>query len=216
MEYDFLYYGDKFILDNNNLLDEYDTVMTRHPKDWGLIASSVYYCFNTNGLDEYAKNFDEEEFIEFVRNTGFEKFDVGQGIWTTNHARMTENLIPIMFAKNNRKTKYLDPNPQDQTEDSHDNNEMKWVFPVYNKVSNSLDLFINNNLSEDFTAEIQINEGPFLKFTCKPGYWTLNFLDVFDGDKIIKIWSGLKLLKTIKINESNREKFIRNSFINFK
>ena len=213
MEYDFVYPGDGFILRNNKLLDEYNTVMMRHPKNFSLLASSVYYCFNTEGLDEESKVFDESKFIEFVKNSSYDKFEVGQGIWVTNHARMTENLIPIMFAKNGRKTKFLPSMMVDQTEDSHDNDEMKWVFPVYDKDSDSIFLFTHNTTNQDFTSKVQLNEETLYEFHCKPYCWRLDFLDKFEGEKTIKIWSQNKLLKEVEINNSNKEKFIRNSYI---
>ncbi len=216
IEYDFLYIDDNFILNNNKYLDEYDTVMLRHPNQDGLVASSVYYCFNTKGLNEESSYFDRDKFVELVRNSGHSKLDLGGNIWMTNHARMTENLNVILFSQNNRTIKFLDSFTQDQTEDSHNNDEMKWVLPIYDETQNSLMIFIRNTLDTIFRTQILINDQDSILFECHPGYWKLDYLCDFEGDKEIKIVSEGKILKHIKINDSNREKFIKNSFIKYK
>lgn len=216
MEYDFVYPGDHFILENNLRLDQYDTVMLNHPLNTGLFASSVYFSFVTKGLEEESREFNRERFLERIRNSHYLDAEVGKEIKMTNHGRMTENLNVLLFSQSGRKILYLPNQEKDQTEDSHQVSPNKWAFPVYDQTQNSLLFFIQNTTNSQMRVEVKINGSSPVLFECPRGCWTLSPLSDFEGDKEIEIWIEDNLEKEIKINSSNREKFIKNSFINYK
>jgi len=214
MEYDFIYKGNNMILDINQKLDEYDTVMFHHPSNL-LFASSVYFSFNTKFMDDDIKNFNKEKFLDLIRNPHVDLEISGQNRRMTNHAKMTENLNVIFLSQKDRKCLFL-PNPEiDQSEDSHSNQEFKWAFPVYNIEKNCLMFFTHNTFDFVQTIEVVVNGEKILHLECPPQTWKLNNLSDFNGEKNIEVIVNGNLNKKIKINESNKKIFTTNNYIVF-
>ena len=214
MEYDFIYPGDDFIIQNNKYLDNYDTVMVNHPLKDGPMASSVYFSFITRGLEEDSKEFNRDAFLDIIRNYNNISLDVGKGLMTS-HGRMTENLNVILFTQNKRTILYLPSSGLDQTEDSHGDTYPKWAFPIYDKVNNQIMFFSHNTKENIMSVEVKLNNQSFLFFELPPHIWNLNYLSDIEGDKIIEIWVDGIFQKKIEINSSNREKFKNNSTIRY-
>lgn len=213
MEYDFIYKGDETILDINKKLDEYDTVMFEHPLNTGLFASSVYFAFNTNGLEEESRNFNRDKFIEIVKNPHLDLEISGRDTIMTNHGRMTENLNVMLLSKNNRRCLFLPSEGVDQSEDSHSNSDLNWTFPIYDREGNCIRFFVHNNLHSPHRIEVILNGESIIRLECLPGDWHLNYLSEIDGDKDIEIWVNGFLNKKIEINDFNRGSFLENNYI---
>lgn len=215
MEYDFIYRGDDVVLDINEKLEEYDTVMFEHSLNSGLFASSVYFAFKTVGLEEDSREFDRDKFLDLIRNPHRNLVISGKQERMTNHARMTENLNVILFSKNERRCLFLPSLGIDQSEDSHFNGNLKWAFPIYAADKNCLLFFIDNNLDSPHKIEVVVNKEVQLQLECPPGNWMLRDLSDFEGDKDIEIWVDGSLQKRIEINQFNKDIFIANSYIKF-
>lgn len=216
MEYDFVYPGDDFVIQNNLHLESYDTVMMDHPLNNGLFASSVYFAFTTKGLDKESRNFNRGEFLDLIRNSQNLNLEVGRDLCMTNHGRMTENLNVILFSKKERRTLYLPSLGQDQTEDSHNNSEMKWAFPVYDNTKNCLLFFVHNKKETKIKVDVKVNDHDSIRVECYPGNWMMDYLCDISEDKKIEIWVDDIFQKKVEINSSNIEKFKRNNFIHYR
>jgi hypothetical protein len=213
MEYDFIYKGDKTILDINQKLDEYDTVMFDHPLNCGLFASGVYFAFKTGGLEEDSAGFDRDKFLDLIRNPHLNLEISGKQERMTNHGRMTENLNVMLFTKNNRKCLFLPPDGIDQSEDSHSNTDLNWAFPIYDGKRNCFNFFVRNHLSSPHKVEVILNSENIIQLECLPGNWYMNYLSDIEGDKDIEIWVNGSLQKKIEINDFNRDTFMANNYI---
>lgn len=214
MEYDFIYKGDDVILDINEKLDEYDTVMFDHPSS-RLFASSVYFAFNTKFLFDDVKNFSKEKFLDLIRNPHVDLEINGKNLRMTNHAKMTENLNVILLSQEGRKCLFLPNSGIDQSEDSHSNQELKWAFPIYDIEKNCIMFFVHNNFNSLQTIDVTVNGGKTLHLECPPGNWMLNNLCDFEGEKIIEVLVDGNLNKKIEIKESNKKIFTTNNYITF-
>ena len=133
-------------------------------------------------------------------------------------SRMTERVTPVILCKG-RKVKYrkvCEINKESsQLNDEHNNSDLKWVVPVVKKNTNDLYFFIYNELGKKHIVDLFLdNIHWFFDVTEGAGVWRLIPIGDISNTNEIFVFVDKKLVKTIKLNDMNRNDFkINNSLI---
>jgi hypothetical protein len=202
IEYDINLTNENLIVDVNNTLDDYDTVMFEREDGW---IYGTYFAFNMNNFpDDYFK-YDEENILNILRDSD---------------SRMTENITPIILRPNGRTIllepiSKLDPNGIFQKVDNHNNDELNWCVPVCDNKTNNLYIFIYNTTGKKFNIDVLYNEKHLHLKSEHKNVWNLTSIGDIDEVNKIQILVNGEIKKEISITEDNKETFKKYNLIDF-
>lgn len=202
IEYDINLVDDNLIVDVNNSLDEYDTVMFQAENKW---IYGTYFAFTMNNFPEDYFKYNEETILKTLRDSD---------------SRMTENITPIILQANNRtilleSISKLDPTEVFQKIDNHNNNELNWCVPVCNVKTNELYLFTLNKEDKQFNIDVLYGEKHVHLKSKNKNVWNLTLLENIDNVSELKILINGRIKKEIFITDENKETFKKYNFIHF-
>jgi len=200
IEYDINLPSTDLIYNVNETLDNYDNVMFKGENGW---VHGTYVSFKIEGLPKEYFTYNEDSILESLRNSS---------------TKMTENLTPRLLAVNKRTTFYeplskLNSEGIFQKIDSHDNQNLNWCVPVYNKDTNDLSFFIWNSNGGKYNVDILYNNNHINLKTIHKNTWSLTKLGNIDSINNITVLVNNKIKKQIILNSDNIEKFKLHNFI---
>ena len=202
IEYDINLTDKNLIVNVNNSLDNYDTVMFEREDGW---IYGTYFAFNMNNFpDDYFK-YNEENILKILRDSD---------------SRMTENITPLILRPNGRTIllepiSKLDPTGIFQKVDNHNNDELNWCVPVCDNKTNNLYIFTYNNVGKEFNIDVLYNEKHVYLNSKNKNVWSLTPIGNIDEINKIQILVNGEIKKEIFITEDNKETFKKYNLIDF-
>ena len=202
IEYDINLTDENLIVDVNNSLDKYDTVMFEREDGW---IYGTYFAFNMNNFPENYFKYNEEDILNILRNSD---------------SRMTENITPIILRPNGRTIllepiSKLDPTGIFQKIDNHNNDELNWCVPVCDTKSNNLYLFTYNKEGKEFNIDVIYGEKHVHLKSKNKHVWNLTSIGTIDEINEIRILINGEIKKEIFITNENKETFKKYNLIEF-
>lgn len=202
MEYDFNPQNIDIIFKSSKILDKYDNFIFKDYDNEWVFGFYLSFILDNLNIDTY---FSKEKILNELR---------------TSISNMSEHITNNFLSKNRttfyEDIKHLHSNTKSQLIDSHDINFLNWVIPVYNNTNNNIDLFIYNEHGGKYDITVAFDK-KLVNFICPDkNHWTIYEIDDINNIKEIIVYVNNKIIKNIKINESNIENFKQHNFIKYK
>jgi hypothetical protein len=178
-------------------LNENDTVIFHGENDWSI---GVYFASTLNKFSIEKFRFDKDAILSQLKQSD---------------SRMTERVTPVILCKD-RKVKYRKVyeinNEKSQLNDEHNISDLNWVVPVVKQNTNDLYFFIYNEIGNKHIIDLFVdNTHWFFDLDNGAGIWKLIQIGDIEETNEILIFVDKKLVKNIKIDDTNKSDFKENN-----
>jgi hypothetical protein len=199
IEYDCELLDNSLIVENNNLLKEYDSVIYTNTGDENGFLFGSLKSFKVSSLPEKFKNFDRDFIDSEMRKL--------------NQTYLEYLTKKIFIESGNVLFKKEPTNEQFKRGDYFNHRNLHFTL-YYNPKDKTLNIFydaINSESSENIT--VIINKEKIINLNIPPKHWITRILDIFDNITDVRIDNNKKIIYEMSFDNTFREVFKNKSHI---
>ena len=199
IEYDCELLNSNLIIENNELLKQYDSVFYTNTGDENGFTFGSFFSVKVNSLPEKFKNYDRD-FIDIEMRK--------------LNNRHLEFLTKKIFIDSCKVLFKKEPSNENFKRGNYFNHRNLHFTLYYNSEDKNLSIFFNAKLlekSEDIT--IIINKEKLVKLKTTPGFWSTRNLGIFNEITHVRVDNNKKVIYELSFDDEFREIFKNISYI---